>query len=221
MGSEMCIRDRAATVSLVLTVVGTALSVASALLAPKPKAPEQQKRRGNEVGDDVRGRTKYAPLRQFDSVQELATLSDVVPLVYANKADGSLLGGVRVESQLLWSQIKNLHTYQIIKVLLLFSGGEVGRRPDFDSYAFGSQKIQSYGRSRIDMSFAYGKDFQGPLLRNPDQQIDKPVDYPEATYREEDSQSEYFALYNNGATCLLYTSPSPRDRTRSRMPSSA
>ena len=27
-----------------------------------------------------------------------------------------------------------------------------------------------------------------------------------------------FAMYN---TCLLYTSPSPRDRTRSRMPSSA
>ena len=26
---------------------------------------------------------------------------------------------------------------------------------------------------------------------------------------------------NNGLTCLLYTSPSPRDRTRSRMPSSA
>ena len=24
-----------------------------------------------------------------------------------------------------------------------------------------------------------------------------------------------------GTTCLLYTSPSPRDRTRSRMPSSA
>ena len=24
-----------------------------------------------------------------------------------------------------------------------------------------------------------------------------------------------------GSTCLLYTSPSPRDRTRSRMPSSA
>ena len=25
----------------------------------------------------------------------------------------------------------------------------------------------------------------------------------------------------NGGSCLLYTSPSPRDRTRSRMPSSA
>ena len=27
--------------------------------------------------------------------------------------------------------------------------------------------------------------------------------------------------FNNPITCLLYTSPSPRDRTRSRMPSSA
>ena len=31
-----------------------------------------------------------------------------------------------------------------------------------------------------------------------------------------------FAVYTTGSTtCLLYTSPSPRDRTRSRMPSSA
>ena len=29
------------------------------------------------------------------------------------------------------------------------------------------------------------------------------------------------SLGNEGRTCLLYTSPSPRDRTRSRMPSSA
>ena len=30
-----------------------------------------------------------------------------------------------------------------------------------------------------------------------------------------------FAFVGNGIFCLLYTSPSPRDRTRSRMPSSA
>ena len=29
------------------------------------------------------------------------------------------------------------------------------------------------------------------------------------------------AIMNDPNTCLLYTSPSPRDRTRSRMPSSA
>ena len=34
---------------------------------------------------------------------------------------------------------------------------------------------------------------------------------------------EAFGVYIEapGASCLLYTSPSPRDRTRSRMPSSA
>ena len=32
--------------------------------------------------------------------------------------------------------------------------------------------------------------------------------------------NELFKLHHYGA-CLLYTSPSPRDRTRSRMPSSA
>ena len=30
-----------------------------------------------------------------------------------------------------------------------------------------------------------------------------------------------FMCSNNNEICLLYTSPSPRDRTRSRMPSSA
>ena len=32
---------------------------------------------------------------------------------------------------------------------------------------------------------------------------------------------ENFSINIPGKTCLLYTSPSPRDRTRSRMPSSA
>ena len=35
----------------------------------------------------------------------------------------------------------------------------------------------------------------------------------------ENLHPEYFD--RNSPTCLLYTSPSPRDRTRSRMPSSA
>ena len=32
---------------------------------------------------------------------------------------------------------------------------------------------------------------------------------------------KHMAIVNHLKTCLLYTSPSPRDRTRSRMPSSA
>ena len=34
-------------------------------------------------------------------------------------------------------------------------------------------------------------------------------------------EATYESLFSQWASCLLYTSPSPRDRTRSRMPSSA
>ena len=34
-------------------------------------------------------------------------------------------------------------------------------------------------------------------------------------------QARYEIKVTDGEDCLLYTSPSPRDRTRSRMPSSA
>ena len=38
---------------------------------------------------------------------------------------------------------------------------------------------------------------------------------------DESVGQQYLELHNNWPACLLYTSPSPRDRTRSRMPSSA
>ena len=43
------------------------------------------------------------------------------------------------------------------------------------------------------------------------------------TYRNKELADELIAEINNDFpnSCLLYTSPSPRDRTRSRMPSSA
>ena len=36
-----------------------------------------------------------------------------------------------------------------------------------------------------------------------------------------DTEIEFNQRFESERTCLLYTSPSPRDRTRSRMPSSA
>ena len=60
--------------------------------------------------------------------------------------------------------------------------------------------------------------------------------YREARYLDDRQWDEWLELYAQDATfwmpswddndeltedCLLYTSPSPRDRTRSRMPSSA
>ena len=51
--------------------------------------------------------------------------------------------------------------------------------------------------------------------------IGKPqVAYREALKKKTDVEAKYIRQ-SGGRGCLLYTSPSPRDRTRSRMPSSA
>ena len=167
------VRNDPVTVAVVQIVVGVALTAVSALLAPKPKSPEQ-KEQNNFQGSDVKGRTKFSPLRQFDSVQELATLSSVVPLIYTHEYDGH--GGVRAESQLLWSQMRNRKTYQTLKAIMLFSGGTISQRPDFDSYAFGSQKIGGYSRNKIEMVFMNGARAQGPAVLNSSNQ------YPEGLY---------------------------------------
>ena len=46
----------------------------------------------------------------------------------------------------------------------------------------------------------------------------KEIYYPSAEVIANSNVPDYLELRKN---CLLYTSPSPRDRTRSRMPSSA
>ena len=56
--------------------------------------------------------------------------------------------------------------------------------------------------------------------------IDKPLDYVEGFVREINSNKELInekrmVLLYGYEPCLLYTSPSPRDKRQSRMPSSA
>ena len=141
-------------VTIITLVVGVALSVAGALLAPKPRAPEQKEQGKPFQAEDIRGRTKFSPLSEFDSVQDLATLGSLVPLVYT-KREGNH-GGVRVESQLLWSRMRNLPIYQELRTLLLFSAGNVAAKPDYRGYAFGDSKLFSYMSAKVALWFNRG-----------------------------------------------------------------
>ena len=65
-------------------------------------------------------------------------------------------------------------------------------------------------------------------LKNPGDKVERGesvlvVESDKADMDVESFQDGYLAavLMPAGSTCLLYTSPSPRDRTRARMPSSA
>ena len=62
-------------------VVGVALTYVSHLLTPKPPSQKQ----GQAVRTaDIAGSKKFAPQHSFNSVQELAILGDLVPLVLLN-----------------------------------------------------------------------------------------------------------------------------------------
>ena len=56
-----------------------------------------------------------------------------------------------------------------------------------------------------------------PLVKTPEAELGTSVIPKERYTSKEFMQKEWDGIWS----CLLYTSPSPRDRTRSRMPSSA
>ncbi len=142
-------------------VVGVALSVVAYLLTPKPK---NMKQGTNERTADMAGLKRFAPQFSFNSVQDLANLGDLIPLVFANR-DQNPNGGIRVNSQLMWSQLVSLGRYQQLKLLGLFSLGEIERRPDFEGYAIGDLLINNYHAKKI-YKLDYPNDDDGPLGEN-------------------------------------------------------
>ena len=139
--------------------VGVALSVVAYLLTPKPKPMKQGTA---ERTADMAGLKRFAPQFSFNSVQDLANLGDLIPIVFANR-DQNPNGGVRVNSQLMWSQLVSLGRFQQLKLLGLFSLGEIERRPDFEGFAIGDLLISNYHAKKI-FKLDYTSNNDGPLL---------------------------------------------------------
>ena len=128
-----------------------ALLAVGYLLTPKPKPLKQ----GATIkGADAIGSKRFAPQFAFNSLQELATLGDTVPLVFANQNDiGPTVGGIRVNGQLLWSQLISLGRLQQLKAIVMFSLGKIDVRPDFAGYAIGDLLLSTYSKSKLDLFF--------------------------------------------------------------------
>ena len=144
--------------------VGVALTAVSVLLAPKPPS---QKQGTQEKTADVGGTKRFAPQFSFNSIQDLANLGDLIPLVFTNRQiiDSITYGGIRVNSQLIWSQMVSLGSYQQLKILALFSLGEIAKRPDLKGYAIGDLLIENYHAEKI-YKLNYSNDGYGHSGKN-------------------------------------------------------
>jgi hypothetical protein len=154
-------------------IVSVALAAISYLLTPKPKDPGQSPRL--TIGG-VQGRSRFNRTSGFDSLQDLATLGSFIPLVYARQ-------GVRVASQLIWSQIRTTQYGETINAIVLFSNGEIGAKPEYESLALGEIFLSDLASSKQKVYFSRGARLDGRLKGLSDGQTPTSSDdqYPEGT----------------------------------------
>ena len=132
--------------------VGVATSAIAYLLTPKPKdtTPTQLKTA------DITGQTKFASLYGFDSLQDLAELGAVLPLVFANRDSAKNIGGIRAKAMLIWSQMLSKGSQQELKALMTLGLGILADRPDIEGYSVGDQLLKNYSKERFSLYFRAG-----------------------------------------------------------------
>ena len=146
-------------------VVGLVLTLVSYFLTPKPKPPKTPPSLTTAGQQGVR---RFAPQTGFDTAQELAELGAVIPLVFAKyrKIDGVDFGGIRVNTQLLWSQMRSLGKGQQIKAIFNLSSGVLGQSPDFNGYAIGDMLLKNYSEGKFRL-FWYNGSGDGKFKNGP------------------------------------------------------
>jgi len=114
-------------------------------MAPKPRAP---KKSPSLVTSDVSNERKYSPTSSFSSVQSLCSIGETIPLVFSN-TDINSLGGVRVNTKLLWSQMRSLGASQQLRAIFLLASADLGVLPEFAGFAIGDSTLKNYVNAKI------------------------------------------------------------------------
>jgi hypothetical protein len=143
--------DAVVTPILINLAIGVALTAVGVLLAPKPKSPGQQKAPPQLQTADATGPKRFATQAGFNTVQSVASLGEVIPLVFADYSLNQ--GGVRVSSRLLWSRMTSWGTTQQFEGIYLFSSGAIAARPEFEGFAIGDSLITSYPSNKLRLIF--------------------------------------------------------------------
>ncbi len=158
--------EPASTMFLINLAISLVFTAAAMLLAPKPgdfgKGDDQL---GAIRTADIRGQTKFAELFGFDSLQDLATLGSIVPLIFAKRGtlpydidptvnperpdvSQTVVGGIRAKGMLLWSQLLSKGSHQELKMLTTLGLAALGATPDAQGLAVGDQLLRNYHDAR-------------------------------------------------------------------------
>lgn len=133
-------------------VVGLVFSAVSVLLTPKPRSPGDKKAPPQLQTADATGPKRFATQAGFNTVQPVASLGEVIPIVFTNYNDTDG-GGVRVSANLLWSRMTSYGTTQQFEGIYLFSSGPLAIRPEFEGFAIGDSSIASYPSNKLRLIF--------------------------------------------------------------------
>lgn len=109
-------------------VVGLVLSAISYAITPKPKAADNEQKEAKQLVEleSTEGRRRFNNTQGFDSVQGLASLGQVIPVLfgkYFRGSDGENYGGIYASPQLIWSRMFSYGSHQGFKGLYMV--GEV------------------------------------------------------------------------------------------------
>ncbi len=173
------VRNDATTLAITSLVIGLASSAVSALLAPKPRAAEARKALSPIRTEDITGRSRFAPQSNFSSVQELASLGTIVPLIFTRK-------GLRVNGQLLWSQMRSKGLAQQLNAIFMFSAGALPQKPDFEGFAIGDSLLETYTGDKLNLLF----NVNGKRLRR-----GTAAEYSEGRLKQRSGARDVFAYY--------------------------
>jgi len=164
-------------------VLGILLTVVSVLLTPKPRAPKTPP---SLTTAGQTGPKRFAPQTGFNSVQELAKLGEIIPLVFTKQeteinGDSKIYyGGVRVNTRLLWSQMLSLGSGQQLKALFMIGLGDLASKPDFAGYAIGDLLLKNYINKKLALY----------IMTNGGRPQEGPEKYSEGTLEREHSRPQ-------------------------------
>ena len=141
------VQNGATTIAIISLVVGLATTAASILLAPKPlqKRPEPV---NVQKGDQI-GQNQFTPTSDFGSIQDLAKLGQIVPLIFADRDDTKDIGGTRADSLLTLSMISAVRNSLRVRAIAVTTLKELQERPVFAGLAIGDQLLRDYSGSRF------------------------------------------------------------------------